>query len=277
VCDDERTSPLFTKRGFTFVRCACCGLVSIRPLPGPAELKAHHDASYRDGGYASFAAADDMRVVIARHRLARVRALAASGAWLDVGCSTGAFIAEAVAAGFDAEGLELSSVAASAACARGLRVHEAAAEEFQPTRRYAVVTAFDVIEHLRDPVALVERVATWLADEGIFVATLPDIASVPARLLGRHWFYYAPPDHIHYFMPATVRRLLGRAGFGHVEVRRALKPLTVDYATGALARLVPALGAPAAIVCRLVPQALRSRAVPFPLGEMFVTARPSAA
>lgn len=273
VCDGGRESALFAKRGFTFVRCAGCGLVSIRPLPDPATSKAHHDESYRGGAYASFAAADDMRAVIARHRLRLVRPHAGTGPWLDVGCSTGAFVAEAVRAGCDAEGLELSTVAADAARARGLRVHEAAAEDFRPARRYAVVTAFDVIEHLRDPIALVQRVVTWLQDDGIFVATLPDIASLPARLLGRHWFYYAPPDHVHYFTPSTVRRLLGRAGFGRVDVRRALKPLTVDYATGALARLVPPLGPQARMVARLVQETLRSRAIPLPLGEMLVTAR----
>jgi 2-polyprenyl-3-methyl-5-hydroxy-6-metoxy-1,4-benzoquinol methylase len=265
LCGADDPSPLFEKAGWAFVACRACGLVSLDPLPTPAELAAHHEASYRDGGYAGFAAAEAVRTGIAEDRLARLRPLVPDGRWLDVGCSTGAFVAAAVRAGLAAEGLEVSSVAVEAARARGLTV---------PAAPLAVVTAFDVIEHLPDPVGFARRVRPWLEPGGLLALTLPNIASPTARLMGRHWFYYAAPDHVHYFTPATIRRLLETAGYDAIAIHAASKPLTVDYATEQLARMTPVLAPLARAAQAVTPRALGRRLWPLPLGEMLVTARP---
>ena len=273
LCGGAQRAVVFEKRGWEFMRCGGCGLVSLHPMPTVAELAAHHERSYRDGAYATFAAADHVRTMIARRRLAAVRQLAPAGPWLDIGCSTGSFVAEAVAVGLDAEGLEVSSAAVEQARARGLTVRRGAVEDHEPARRYAAVTAFDVVEHLPDPVAFVRRVGSWLVPGGVLAVTLPDIASPTARLLGRQWFYYAPPDHVHYFTPATARRLLETSGLTDVAVRPFHKPLTLDYAVTQLASMAPRLAPPVRVVSALLPRGLRERAWPLPLGEMLLTAR----
>lgn len=265
--------PLFAKRGHNLARCSGCGLVSLDPIPDGTAVGAHHDASYRDGRYAAFAAAEDVRAAIARDRFARVRPQAPAGPWLDVGCSTGAFVAVAAAAGLDAEGIELSATAVAEARRRGLAVTQASAETFTAGRRFAAVTAFDVIEHLPDPAAFVRRVKSLLLPAGLLALTLPDFASPTARLLGRRWFYCAPPDHVHYFTPATIRRLLADAGFADVAVRPITKPLTLDYAAGQLALESSPLGRVARAVLAITPRPLRRRPLPLPLGEMLVLGR----
>ena len=273
LCERTRGVRLFAKGGWDFVRCAACGMVSLDPLPSAADIAAHHERSHRDGIYAAFAAAEDARRAVARRRLALLRPLAPPGSWLDVGCSTGAFVAAAVAAGLAAEGVELASAAVVEARARGLTVHHAPIEDFAPGRRWAMVTAFDVVEHLRDPLGFVRRAAGWLEPDGLFALTLPDAASPTARLMGRHWFYYAPPDHVHYFTPPTARRLLETAGLRATALRRVTKPLTLDYAFAQLAQFNPHLGGVARAVGRVLPQALRAREWPLPLGEMLALAR----
>jgi len=275
LCGARDATPLFEKAGWSFVACRACGLVSLDPLPTPAALAAHHETSYRDGGYAGFAAAEAVRTAIAEDRLARLRPLAPGGRWLDVGCSTGAFVAAATAAGLAAEGLEVSSVAVEAARARGLTIHQGAVETFVPAAPLAVVTAFDVIEHLPDPVAFAHRVRPWLEPDGLLALTLPNFASVAARVMGRHWFYDAAPDHVHYFTPSTIRRLLGEAGFVSIAVHAATKPLTLDYATEQLIRMTPVLAPVARALRAVTPRPLGRLLWPLPIGEMLVTARPS--
>jgi 2-polyprenyl-3-methyl-5-hydroxy-6-metoxy-1,4-benzoquinol methylase len=275
LCGGTRRRRRFEKSGWDFVACGDCGLVSLDPLPTAVELAAHHEASYRDGGYAGFAAADAERTAIAEDRLARLRSLVPGGRWLDVGCSTGAFVAAAVHAGLAAEGLEVSSVAVRAARARGLVVHQGTPESFTPGGPLAAVTAFDVIEHLPDPLGFARRVRAWLARDGVLAMTLPNITSVTARAMGRHWFYYAAPDHVHYFTPVTIRRLLVDAGFTAIDVRAATKPLSLDYATEQLGRLTPALAPVARALRAVMPSGLRRRLWRLPIGEMLVTARPS--
>lgn len=273
LCGATQATPLFQKQSWTFVRCVICGLVSLDPLPTATELAAHHEASYAEGRYATFAAAEAIRSAIARDRLAMLRPLAPAGPWLDVGCSTGAFLRAAVDAGLDVEGLEVSARAVAQARAAGLNATQGTADAFTPARRYAAVTAFDVVEHLPDPAAFARRAAGWLLPGGVLGLTLPDIASPLARLMGRQWFYYAPPDHVHYFTPDTARRLLEDAGLHEVHIRPVRKLLTLDYAATQLAELTPVLAPVARAAAAVLPARLRRRLWPLPLGEMLVTAR----
>jgi len=98
-----------------------------------------------------------------------------------------------------------------------------------------------------------------------------------ARLLGRHWFYYVVPDHVHQFTPHTIRRLLEVAGFSAVRVRRVSKPMPLDYAARHTEGMAPALAPFARAFVRMLPAAWSAASVPLPLGEMLVTARPAAA
>jgi predicted TPR repeat methyltransferase len=150
-------------------------------------------------------------------------------------------------------------------------VHTSAVETFRPARRYAVVTAFDVVEHLLDPLPLLARVRGWLAPGGLLAIAVPDAASWVARLLGRQWFYYAAPFHVHYFTPATIRRALAASGYPDVAVRSLRKPLTLRYAADQLEALAPPLAPVARGVMRALPWL--ARPIPLPLGEMLVTAR----
>jgi 2-polyprenyl-3-methyl-5-hydroxy-6-metoxy-1,4-benzoquinol methylase len=273
LCGGVGTSLAFAKHGWDFVRCEECGLISLSPLPTIEQLQRHHDASYASGAYAVYAAAEHIRVAIARHRLATVRELAPDGPWLDVGCSIGSFMAEARRVGIDIEGLEMSFAAIEQTRAQGLIAHHGAVETFVPARKYAAITAFDFVEHLRDPVAFVRTAASWLTPGGVLAMTLPNIASVSARVMRHHWYFYAVPDHLHYFTPGTVRRLLALATLDEVMVRPASKPLTLEHAALALAQFNPRLGRLARSIIEYCPRALRSYLWPLRIGEMTVTAR----
>lgn len=275
LCGARERDTLFVKNGWAFARCRGCAHVALDPLPSREALTAHHEASYTGGAYAAFVAAEPVRAAIAQRRVATVASFAPPGPWLDVGASTGAFVAAARAAGHDAEGIELSEAAVARAVARNLPVRCAAVESFVPSRAYALVTAFDLIEHLPDPTDFVAHVARWLTPGGRLALTLPNAASVTARLLGRHWFYYVAPDHVHYFTPATLRRCLARAGFEILALRPVTKPLPLDYATEQLQTMAPPLAPAVRLAAAALPQRWRSRPLPLPLGEMLVVTQPA--
>ena len=152
-------------------------------------------------------------------------------------------------------------------------MHHAGVEDFTPAAPYDAVTAFDVLEHLREPRAFLDRLRGWLAPGGTLALTLPDVSSVyPRLLMGRHWFYYAPSDHLHYFDPRTITRLLGDHGFADTRVGRAYKPLTLSYVALQLRQFTPLLGRVATVLAGTLPSALRERPIRFYIGEMMVVA-----
>jgi SAM-dependent methyltransferase len=276
VCGDAPPRRWFEKGGKTFYRCGACGYGWLEPLPTVEDLERHYAWTYSEGPYAVFAAAEEIRALIARDRLrSLMRALGGrlpDGPWLDVGASTGAFVAAARGAGREARGIELSENAVRAARERGLQVERARLEEHEPPAPLAVVTAFDTIEHLLDPAALLDRARRWLAPAGVLAMTLPDVASPAARLLGKRWYFYAPNDHFHYFDRGAIARLLARHGLRVDACAAVTKPLTLGYVSRQIEVFYPPLAA-AGRLLRLLPAALLARPIRIPVGEMLVLAR----
>lgn len=272
LCESAETRVRFRKGGKDFLRCNACGFLWLDPLPTVDELAAHYRWTYSEGPYTVFAAADDVRSLIARERLATIRTALGDGPCLDVGASTGAFVAAARAAGIDACGIELSATAAQAARDAGLPVENARLEDFEPPSPLAAVTAFDTIEHLLDPAALLDRAHRWLAPGGVLALTLPDIGSPAARVLGKRWYFYAPKDHLHYFDRATIARLLDKHGFRIERIEPAYKPLTLGYLARQIEVFYPTL-APAGRLLRALPARWLERTIRAPVGEMLVVAR----
>ena len=282
LCGDTRHRVRFEKLSRRFLECRSCGLVWIEPMPSPESLEAYYQSAYRDadGRYVPFMKAEEIRRLIAQHRMNRIRKqldeTAWLGRWLDVGCTTGDFIAASAKIGARAEGIDISREAVAEAEERGLVAHHCRVEDFAPESPYRVITAFDLIEHLLEPRAFVRRLRDWLSRDGWLVLTTPNVRSIlPRWLMRRHWFYYWPDEHLFYFDPKTITRLLEEEGLVVIEVRRAYKPLTLDYATRNLEAFNRTLGLVARGAASILPESLRSRPIPMYIGEMMVVARPA--
>lgn len=274
LCGSDHSRVCFEKQDREFLACCDCGLMWVDPLPTRDEVEARYRTAYSSGEYAPFAEAHDARSLISQHRLDRVLELSRPGRWLDVGCSTGSFVAAALGAGCAAEGLDISREAVEIARAAGLLAHHGRVEDFEPTQPYDAVTAFDVLEHSAEPRAFVKRLRGWLRPGGQLMLTLPDVSSIyPRFLMGRHWFYYWPDEHLFYFDPDTVTRLLAEEGFEVRRIDRSHKPLSLDYAARNLGNFNATLGGIAKAAVSLLPRRLRTRPLRLYLGEMFVVAR----
>jgi hypothetical protein len=71
----------------------------------------------------------------------------------------------------------------------------------------------------------------------------PNAASLHARVAGRRWFLLKPEEHLYYFAPATIRRLLESRGFRVSTVRRSGQYQSVDFVARRLAGYGRAIGA----------------------------------
>ena len=138
-----------------------------------------------------------------------------TGNLLDVGCATGEFLAAAIPKGWQVYGVETSPASAEAArTLTGGQIHTGTLDTapFQEGT-FDAVTMFDVIEHLQSPRAYMKRIASLLRPGGLLAISTPNIHSVAYRLLGRRWEAVGPNDHLYYFSPRTLQRLLADQGF----------------------------------------------------------------
>lgn len=273
ACAGTSFTKRFEKKGRHFWRCATCGLERIDPPPTLAELEAYYNQSYESGLYKLFLQEDKMKQLTAEHRLNDIRQYAGPGRWLDLGCANGVLVEAARKAGFDAEGIDLSSVAVENGRSKGLPLHVSTVEDWNPGYQYQTITGFDILEHVLDPLGFTQHIQRLLAPGGVVILAVPDTASVFARLMGKGWWFYIPEEHLTYFHPASIERLYRRIGLEPLRTAWATKPLTLAYGLTQFEEYNPLIYKTLKTVSRILPGAVMNAIIPFYIGEMKAIAR----
>jgi len=211
---------------FRYVRCRGCGTLRLDPQPDEEELAAAYPPRYHRRGVVADLLARARDLAGRREAEGLVEAADASGRALDLGCGDGAFLARIRSAGWHGSlhGVERGGEAVRAARQRGIEVEQTSVEEFVPRDAFDLVVLRHVIEHVRDPRSLLERVRAMLRPGGIAYVATPDEEALSARVFGRYWHGYDPPRHLWVFRPPTLRRLHVEVGLELVGERWDLGP-----------------------------------------------------
>jgi 2-polyprenyl-3-methyl-5-hydroxy-6-metoxy-1,4-benzoquinol methylase len=146
----------------------------------------------------------------AQRQLALVGGIVAPGSrLLDFGAGTGTFVRVACEGGWDAVGVERSEVAME----RALRENGVVLHSVLPASgaNFDVITLWDVVEHLRDPISMVESLRAHLRPGGWMIFETGNWESWNRLAAADAWALYLF-DHQYYFSPASLERVLGRAG-----------------------------------------------------------------
>jgi SAM-dependent methyltransferase len=219
-------------------RCAVCGHMQLLSFPAEESLaEAYGEAASPD--YVEEEAGQRQTAVCVLERIERHQR---PGRLLDLGCWVGFLLAEARDRGWQVQGVEPSTFAASWA-----REHldvdvveDGLLEAELPAGGYDAVVMADVIEHLLDPGAALDRCHELLGEGGVLTLVLPDAGSALARAMGPRWWSVIP-THVHYFTRASLQRLLRTHGFDPLETASSPKAFTVRYYLERIGGYSPAL------------------------------------
>lgn len=152
---------------------------------------------------------------------------------LDCGCAMGFFMEEANRMGFDTYGVDISKYAAERAqhlfdgkvkLGPVEKVDKIFAKE-----KFDVITMFDLIEHLKDPILVLEKLKNLLNKDGIIVLQTGDVSSNWAKRQGQNWHFFAPPQHLHFFSRATIKKMLEAAGCKVIKIETEGKWVSLRY------------------------------------------------
>lgn len=247
------------------VQCNHCGLVYANPRWSAEDLSVAYEAvedltyvNEREGRELTFK--NHLQAMESRLGAAEGRLL------LDVGAYIGVFVEIAAAAGWQACGIEPSAWAAALAQERGTKVIQGTLDTPALSgSSFDVVTMWDVIEHLDDPVAELRKSYELMRPGGWLVVHTMDIDSLAARLMGRRWPWLMDM-HLYYFSRATLQAMLEKAGF-QVEWSGAKgRYLRLGYLSTRLGALSAGLGKAAeAMISSL---RLQERAIPVNFGDL---------
>lgn len=195
--------------------CTLCGSISITDLPGSEELERYYlkfNQDYHGGGRAKGAKARQLRYAYAY--LKPLLALNSGKRLLDIGSSTNPFPNITVVHGFDVTVIDYLKPVDIDSRVRFVMGNVEDENVFEALGEHAfdLVTAFQVIEHSRNPKLMAEQMVRFCDDNGYIVVATPLVNSFSERnALGKTpWFN--PPEHIHMLSREGTIRLFESLG-----------------------------------------------------------------
>jgi SAM-dependent methyltransferase len=199
------------------------------------------EASLYQGAYAEATYGEKMRGTFAkimglppersdnRQRVARMKLLAESMDWgiprscLDVGSGLGVFPAAMREAGWDCVALD-PDPAATAMIGDLAKVETLTGDfmEVAAPRRFDLVSFNKVLEHVREPVAMLAQTRNFLTPRGAVYVELPDGEAALADAGPEREEFFV--EHFDAYSAASIALLIRAAGFDTLSVERIREP-----------------------------------------------------
>lgn len=216
LCETEAPHFFYHENGFKYFQCNCCELLFLWPVPQAPYLHDHYQEYLSVDAEEVVAWGKEMEQVIKDTAESIEKLFPAQGDILDIGCGYGFFLEEMKNRGWHVEGVELSKPAAEIARQKtGSAVHSCGVEEMQVSKKYDVITMFYVIEHVADPLSILQTVRKLLKPGGVLVLRYPNttpLLKLSANLARRLTLMQAP-SHLYDYYGKSMDLLLAKAGF----------------------------------------------------------------
>lgn len=209
--------------GRGYLRCKGCDLMALRPIPTSQDITKWYREGYRDGTEpsASYLAASKQYASRRVGFLRKHATLPAEGHVLEIGCSTGNFLAgfQELFPGWQITGIELhEGFSRYAASLLGGHVISAPIEDCSFDQNFELITMFGVLEHIVDLESVLSSIHTGLKKGGLLYVEVPNIDV--------WWYKFRPSDliydnlkylHIWGFTSRSLRSIVEQAGFSIVH------------------------------------------------------------
>ncbi|MBI3693966.1 MAG: class I SAM-dependent methyltransferase [Acidobacteria bacterium] len=233
----------FAKAGFEYVACRACSTLFVNPRPAAAPLREFYLRSpssryWVEGFFLPVAEARREKIFRPRARqiAGQLPALARETIG-DIGAGFGLFLEELRILWPHARMIAIEPSAEMAAICRSkaIEVLETTVEDLEGQEsRFGLLTAFELLEHLYQPRALVEKAWRLLRPGGRLLATTLNGQGFDIQVLWEQSKSVFPPHHLNFLNPRALAGLCESAGFVVEEVSTPGQ-LDWDIVEGAIA------------------------------------------
>lgn len=226
LCGSSKKTKVYLQHYPRLVKCLSCSLIYTNPRLKKENLENLYVREYFQNenssvfGYQNYLGDENKIRKTFIKRLKTIEKIKSPGSLLDVGCAMGFFMDIAQNNGWQTKGIDISEFATSFAKNKlNLDVKTGNIQEFNlPDNSFDLITLWDVIEHLDDPLTCLKKINLALKKDGLLVFSTPNVASLPAKLARHRWVGYKLSDeHLTYFSPQTIALLCKKTGFRVVK------------------------------------------------------------
>ena len=146
---------------------------------------------------------------------------------LDVGCSTGQFVAEARKNNLEAVGIDTSGMLINIGqTVLNVPVHQVDINDYRPEQKFKGVLIWDVLEHVFSPVDMLKRCADLMEPGGFLFAQVPNLQGTSNRLKSfacrtglskKDYGHFGFPPHLYFFDKRSLTALANVAGMDAIH------------------------------------------------------------
>lgn len=218
LCQKSRGSVFLEYRGYPLFECSACSLVS----PNIDFNKIREDEIYDSAAYERDVKREILdtyeyrKKTLAPERvhyiLEKTGLTAARLKLLDVGCGPGYFLSYLTDQGIANKGIELTPYLVDICRQKGLTVTRTDVGD-EPNEEYNVITLFDVLEHVSNPLPFFRTLSEKLGDGGYVLAYTPHIHSLAYALMGGKQNTLAPYQHVCFYNERSLQYLAAHTNF----------------------------------------------------------------
>jgi len=244
ICGDDAPRKLiFRDREIGFYVCEQCNLQFASPrFTETSMLNIYNSENftsdyrqYRDWNFDQWVAKGDRSYTVSLEKVNLVKEYLPGGSRiLDVGCSVGQTVLLANKCGLKAEGIEPGKELADIALnSIGAPVHNMQIQDFPVSEPYDGIIIWDVLEHLYNPLEVIQSCSDRLRDGGFLFAQIPNHRGLGNRSkeflcrkgLRKTFKHFGFPWHVYSFDRQSLTHLFKKTG---------LAPLRFESWSGAL-------------------------------------------
>lgn len=234
LCGKDNPRLLFVARNrtnkkngfFRIVKCKSCGLVYVNPRPTQQELLQYYSEGYWAGTFSNTEIEKSIIWGVPWYKAMEIKAAPIlkykkSGKILDVGCGDGSLLKFLKDLGWQTYGVELNPQSTGFAKEKlGLDIFCGDIEEADyPLEFFDVVSFIHSLEHLRDPVATLNKIQLILKKDGILVIEVPNFGGFSSFVFRDKWVGINAPLHLYHFTKKVLEKILTICKFSPIEFK----------------------------------------------------------
>lgn len=222
LCSSRDTRPLSEWNDRSLRRCSGCDVTFLHPQPSLEACAEHFEQAPPLTPAQLKNKFEKNRARVLARVAAQIQSSKSMGRILDVGCATGVFLSQYFPATWERWGVDLSGIAAQQAAECGVYARQGNIRDVNfADNSFDVVTVLDAFYYFRSPQDELAEIRRVLKDDGLLALELPLATSriwrnssrIGRLLSGAREPLLLTSDHLFYFTPSTVERLLRRTGF----------------------------------------------------------------
>ena len=232
ICKSDVYEKIFTKRGYTFVRCLSCGMIFSNPqvLPDIVLNTYKKGLSSTELWMKVLSNQEERlwRIIYFEDILKKIELFFEPARLLDIGCAVGQFLMIAKNRGWKVSGLEYSQTGYEYCKNKlGLNVFCKPAKEIGiEENSFEAISLLGVLEHVTDPLGVLSEYKHLLTDNGVIAVVVPNVYSIANMILREKSTTFDGRNHLLYFSEKTLKNLFKNIGMEVVYSDTVLTGLT---------------------------------------------------